>query len=207
MTSNKPNILIIDDDPTLTSAIKLVLENEGYNLEAASDSSAALEKVGEKNFDILLVDYNLPDMNGLDLIKNAIDVSPRSVPVLITGVSSMDLAFDGMRLGVHDYLVKPIDYDELKKIIKSILDERKHFNKGKERLQRLENQNLEAGNAVLPPKSEKKVYDETEEMPLSGSVFEKSGNPLEDDLSIEEYRKEIASIGESESESESAAPE
>ena len=113
MTDNIIKILVIDDDPTLANTLKLFLENVGYEVDIASDGETALEMVSQKFYDILLCDYNLPDIMGLELVRKALAVSPRSIPILVTGTRSMELALDGMRLGVHDYLVKPIDYDEL----------------------------------------------------------------------------------------------
>ncbi|MFH1416147.1 MAG: PEGA domain-containing protein [Elusimicrobiota bacterium] len=137
MNNTKTKILIIDDDTTLGSAIKMILDSEGYDSKVAASATNALQQINKEFFDILLCDYNLPDMQGIDMIKKALKISAQSVPVLITGVSSMDLAFDGMRAGVHDYLVKPIDYEELKKIIKSIVEEKKKSAKGKEKLQEM----------------------------------------------------------------------
>ncbi len=144
MNEKQVKILVIDDDTSLASAIKLVLDSENYHVDIVGNSTDALEMIGKEFYSILLCDYNLPDMNGIELIKQAFTISSKSVPILITGVSSMDLAFDGMRLGVHDYLVKPIDYDELKKVIRGILAERKEIEKGKKKLQKLASDSLES---------------------------------------------------------------
>ncbi|MBN2407202.1 MAG: PEGA domain-containing protein [Elusimicrobia bacterium] len=134
MNQTDINILVIDDDPTLLNTIKLYLGNLGYRVQTASNGSEALGFAGGTVFDIVLCDYNLPDIMGLELIKQILKISRSSVPILITGTRSMELALEGMRMGVHDYLVKPIDYEELKKVIGEIIEERSKFEKGKEKL-------------------------------------------------------------------------
>ncbi|MFC2062249.1 PEGA domain-containing protein, partial [Elusimicrobiota bacterium] len=139
MTENEKaiKVLVIDDDTTLANTLQLYLDNAGYDVDVALDGSGALELARQKSFDILICDYNLPDTKGLDLIKRILEFSSRSVPILLTGTRSMDLALDGMRLGVHDYLVKPIDYDELKKVLSDIVEERKKYLDGKEKLKEI----------------------------------------------------------------------
>jgi DNA-binding response OmpR family regulator len=124
-------IIIVQEEEAEMAELKSALEAAGYAVSAASGGAVALEMVKKQFFDILLVDYKLPDMNGIDFIKQAVAASRDSVPVIITGLSSLEIAVESMRIGAHDFLVKPVNIDELKKNIKSIISEREDLKKGK----------------------------------------------------------------------------
>ncbi len=130
--SEKARIIIIDDDAQLVEVLKLYLENKGHYVKGALNSEQALEKLQKEEFDIALCDYNLPDIKGLELAMKIAEKYPDTVTVFVTGVRSMGLAMEAMRKGVHDYIVKPIDYDELDKVIEEILQEKRRFKEGRE---------------------------------------------------------------------------
>lgn len=136
MTALNPTtikILVIEDEEPIRLTLKTVLEEEGYSIGEAETGARALELIRQSFFDIWLVDYRLPDMNGLDLIKQALEISKDSIPVIVTGCSSIEIAVEGMRAGTHDYMIKPVNIDELKKNIETILKEREELRQGKAR--------------------------------------------------------------------------
>ncbi|MFW6172838.1 MAG: PEGA domain-containing protein, partial [Elusimicrobiota bacterium] len=134
MNKQKINLLVVEDDTALLDAIKMILESEGYNVKAVDNGSEAVEYAQKEDVDIIISDYYLPDINGLEVIKQILQINKNPIPILISGERSMEVALKGMRLGVHDYLVKPLDYDELRKIIKDILVEREQLRRGRKRL-------------------------------------------------------------------------
>lgn len=136
-TSGKANILIIDDEPALRESIAMVLENAGYRASCAESGPQALGIMKDHFFDILLVDYMLPEMNGIECIKQGLAISPESIPVVITGSSSIEIAVEAMRIGAHDYLLKPLNLDDLIELLSSILQEREECRKGKQNLEQV----------------------------------------------------------------------
>lgn len=137
MSEEKINILIIEDDESARISLKAILSLEGYAVRDAENASMALGLLKEKHFDILLVDYRLPDMNGIDLIKQAMVISSDSIPIVITGAASLEIAVEAMRIGAHDYLVKPVNMEELKKILLNVIVERDEFRKGRGKFQQV----------------------------------------------------------------------
>jgi two-component system, NtrC family, response regulator AtoC len=133
MPEIKASILILEDDEQSKASLKAILEAADYVVYSASTGQDALGLVKQMFFDILLVDYKLPDINGLEFIKKALIISKDSIPIVITGTNSMDIAVESMRLGVHDFLIKPIDPDELIKNLSHILEEREEYRKGKKK--------------------------------------------------------------------------
>lgn len=131
----KASLLIVEDEEAVRESLRAVLECDGYHCDGAENGTRALEMVSQQFYNIMLVDYRLPDMNGLEFIKQALVISKDSVPLIVTGCSSLEIALEGMRAGAHDYLVKPVGLDELKKNLEGILQEREVFLKGKTRFQ------------------------------------------------------------------------
>ena len=129
----KIKILIIEDEHNIRISLKENLVSEGFDVDDVVDASSALEKIKDIFYDILLVDYNLPEMNGLDFIKEASQISPKSMPIIITGYSSVEIAVEAMRMGAHDYLIKPVSIAELVKVINTAVDERAKIKVGQEK--------------------------------------------------------------------------
>ncbi|MCL2334955.1 MAG: response regulator [Endomicrobia bacterium] len=127
-------ILVIEDEEIVKETLAENLKEQGFAVETAEDAQSALTMIKQFYYDILLVDYRLPDMNGLALIKEAAAISKDSVSIVVTGYSSVETAVDAMRMGAYDYLLKPLDIEALVEEIKVILQERNSFRIGREKL-------------------------------------------------------------------------
>jgi DNA-binding NtrC family response regulator len=137
MTNNKTRILIIDDAEEVRETMKAVLEGAGYIVDGAATGAIAFGLVQKNSYDIFLVDYMLPDTNGIDLTHRLLAVSKDSIPIIITGSSSIEIAVNAMHLGAHDYLMKPVNLDDLLKILENILVEREALRNGKKNVQQV----------------------------------------------------------------------
>lgn len=111
--SDKPLILIIDDDPSFCSLLKSFLSKNSYQVEEAHTARDGLRAVYDHNFDLVLIDYRLPDLDGLELLKN-IKKKYFHLPVIImTNYANIRTAVDAMKLGAFEYVTKPINPDEI----------------------------------------------------------------------------------------------
>jgi len=106
-------ILIIDDDPLIRKGLEENLEREKYCVSMAETGNSGLERFQAEEFDLLLLDYSLPDMNGLSILGKVKKQNPNQVVIMMTGYSSVENAVKAMRMGVFDYIKKPFDMDEL----------------------------------------------------------------------------------------------
>ena len=106
-------ILVIDDEPSLRDVLKLGLSRAGFEVATASSQAEGLALLNER-FDLVLTDLQLPDGDGLSILKRAKEVSPETAVVVLTAHGSADTAVAAMKLGAHDYLTKPFDLDELR---------------------------------------------------------------------------------------------
>ncbi|MBF0396379.1 MAG: response regulator [Desulfobacterales bacterium] len=107
-------VLIVDDDPLILSLLDKEVKRNFFNTCLAHDGQSALEIFKKKSIDIVLIDVNLPDVNGLDLIQTAKTYAPNCEVIVITGYGNVDIATASLRKGAIDYIEKPINLEELK---------------------------------------------------------------------------------------------
>jgi DNA-binding NtrC family response regulator len=125
MTSDlREKILILEDEKLLRMTLRKRLEDEGYQVFEAETGRAALELIGEDEdqADLLLLDFKLPDMTGIDVLRRVRELHLDTSAILLTAFSSINSAVEAMKLGAHDYLNKPIDFDELLATIAKALE-------------------------------------------------------------------------------------
>jgi CheY-like chemotaxis protein len=116
-------ILVIDDEELITKSLLKFLKNKGYNAVVAKSGAQALEKVKESDFDLIVCDVRMPEMDGIETIKQIRAYLEKSnkklIPeVLITGYADAEKYEKGMDLEVADYLYKPFDNADFLQIIK-----------------------------------------------------------------------------------------
>ncbi|MGD0784763.1 MAG: sigma-54 dependent transcriptional regulator [Sedimentisphaerales bacterium] len=121
--TEKPAILIIDDEQAHADVLAEALLQTGGETIAVYDAKNAIELLGSKRIDVVITDLNLHDdkINGIDILKTAKEQNPDSEVVLITAYSSIDTCKEAMRCGAFDYLVKPIDIDQLRAMTEKAL--------------------------------------------------------------------------------------
>jgi DNA-binding NtrC family response regulator len=119
---NVGRILVVEDDEGLLRVTKAQLENSGYHTFAATDVGEALEILQKQLVDLVLTDLNLPGKTGLDLLKKIRLDYPETVVVLVTAYGSIETAVDAIRHGAYDYLTKPVHPDELKAVVKRVIE-------------------------------------------------------------------------------------
>jgi len=121
----KINILIAEDEQTIRESLKLVLEDEGYSVKVASDGVEALNKIKSENFDLVITDIKMPRLDGMELLEKGSRISPDTFFIIITAYASVNSAIAALRAGAYDYLIKPLEFDDLLIRIKRLLDYRK----------------------------------------------------------------------------------
>lgn len=114
-------ILIVEDEPGLLESIHSYLSQEGYDCESSSTLKEAEEKVSLYLYDCLLIDVNLPDGSGLDLIEPARKRNANAGIIIVSARETLDDRITGLNLGADDYLVKPFHLSELNARIQSLL--------------------------------------------------------------------------------------
>ena len=123
--SAAPRILVVEDDQPHAEALEAVLEGEGYEVELADSTDAALDRLRARSFDVVLTDLVLGGRDGLELLREARRMLPDLSIFLITGHASVETAVSAMREGAADYLTKPVNPAELRTRVARELEKRK----------------------------------------------------------------------------------
>ena len=113
-------LLLVEDDTMLGNSLKRGLEQSGHNIEWVEDGEAAIIATETSQFDLMLLDMNLPKLSGIEVVKKLRSAS-KSLPVLmLTAMDSLEYKVKGLDSGADDYLTKPFDFEELLARIRSL---------------------------------------------------------------------------------------
>ncbi len=116
------SILFVEDDDIITRVFQAYLSDSGWNTTWASTGQQALDHLAQHTPDVLLVDINLPDMSGLDILRHVHNQNLPVAATVITSHASMDVTIDAMRLGARDFLVKPVSRERLLLTIENMIE-------------------------------------------------------------------------------------
>lgn len=114
-------ILVVDDDETIRTTMKAILEDEGYLVDLAGTGKEAVQKTHEKTYNVALLDIRLPDIEGVELLKLMKDSVPRTRKIMVTGYPSMQNAIGALNKNADAYLLKPVDVEMLLNVVKEQL--------------------------------------------------------------------------------------
>src|SRR5258706_12309252 len=126
------HILVVDDEGAIRYSISKTLQRVGYQVSAAASGEEALDMLGEQIFDVVLTDIRMPGLTGVELLSKIKERAPDAIVLLMTGYASLGTAVESLRLGAHDYLIKP----------SSSQDIRQSVTRGLERAQNLQRRRL-----------------------------------------------------------------
>ena len=121
-------ILIVDDEPTIRETLSLVLREENYQCELAENGAEGLNRVKEKNFDLIITDLKMPEMGGLELMEKVKTISPKTSVIIITAYASLESAIQALQFGAYDYIIKPLDFDDVILRINRLMEHRELLN-------------------------------------------------------------------------------
>lgn len=107
------SILIVDDEEIIRESLSFVLTKEGYRVQEAANGRIATEMLKNDSYDLVLTDLEMPEMKGIDLLEHITRYSPETLVVIITAYGSIDTAIAALRKGAVDYILKPVEFDEL----------------------------------------------------------------------------------------------
>lgn len=134
-------ILVVDDEPNTRDSLADILRLEGYQVETAANGEEALVQLGQgagtqvRPFDIMLLDIIMPGVDGMEVLRQAAQISPQTLIILLTAHGSMESAIEALRYGAHDYLLKPASPPEM---ITSISRAMEHLNEHQHKRRLLE---------------------------------------------------------------------
>jgi len=125
----RKSILIVDDDKEILRSLKVILQRKGYGVETAETGREAMAKSEARAFDLALLDIRLPDIDGTKLLTELHRETPRMMKIMITGYPSLENAVEALNRGADAYIVKPVNPDELLKVVEEKLREQEEAEK------------------------------------------------------------------------------
>jgi len=130
MSSESPKILVIEDEDQVRQSYYDMLNFFGYHVDSVSNGQEGMARITKKDYDIVVTDLNMPQMNGIDVLKYIKKKKPYIEVIVITGYATLENAIEAMKVGAYDYFAKPIDIEHvrivLSKCIKQIQSRREN---------------------------------------------------------------------------------
>jgi DNA-binding NtrC family response regulator len=115
--SERLDVMLLDDEPIVGKRLKPALAKIGCEVEVFQDPRKALDRVNEKEFDIVVTDIRMDEIDGLQVLEEVIKKSKRTKVIMITGYAMMAVAREAMEKGAFDFIAKPFKPDDLRKVI------------------------------------------------------------------------------------------
>jgi two-component system response regulator HydG len=122
MTDVPPLLLVIDDEPDILEIVKRFAQQLGFEVETCLNAVEALSGLSKLDPDVALVDLQMPDILGLDVLKAIRSADPECQVILMTGGPTIDTAIEAVKLGALDYLQKPLDFERLSRLLTGVVD-------------------------------------------------------------------------------------
>ncbi|MEK7205548.1 MAG: sigma 54-interacting transcriptional regulator, partial [candidate division NC10 bacterium] len=122
MTPAPATVLVVDDEHLIRWSLEQQLRREGYGVLLAETGAEALQKAQAEGPDLVLLDVRLPDADGLEILERLRVANPEAPVIMITAHGGVESAVRAMKLGAHDYVIKPFDMEELKLTVKKALE-------------------------------------------------------------------------------------
>jgi nitrogen regulation protein NR(I) len=121
MLPERKQVLIVDDEPNLRKILSAQLTRDGYDVLTAEDGEQGLQLLREHHIDLVITDLKMPKVDGMTLLKKALEEEPELPVILITAHGTIDTAVEALKSGAFDFVTKPFDKDEVRQIVSKAL--------------------------------------------------------------------------------------
>ncbi|MBN8619537.1 MAG: response regulator transcription factor [Anaerolineae bacterium] len=116
-TNDAAHVLVVDDEGAIRYSVSKTLQRIGYQVDEASSGEEALDMITKREYEVILTDIRMPGLTGVDLLKRIKDIAPDGIVILMTGYASLGTAVESLRLGAHDYLIKPSSSQDIRQSV------------------------------------------------------------------------------------------
>jgi len=121
---NQGSILVADDEAAIRESLSEVLREEGYEVTEAGDGLEAIAALQGRNFDLVIADLRMPGADGIEVLRRAREIAPQTLVILVTAYASLETAVEALRQGAHDYIIKPLIFEDVLGKLRRLLDYR-----------------------------------------------------------------------------------
>ncbi len=175
MTTNSgtAHILVVDDESAIRYSITKTLQRVGYQVESAASGEEALQMMGQQHYDVVLTDIRMPGISGVELLGEVKTQAPDAIVILLTGYASLDTAVESLRLGAHDYLIKPSSSQDIRDSVARGIERAQNLKRRRSLLDAIQNNVAELADVSEPatkPGAPAKAAASAQPAPASGGT-------------------------------------
>jgi DNA-binding NtrC family response regulator len=123
MSEENIQIMVIDDEEIVGKRLKTALEKSDYDVEIFKDSREAVNRIAEKEFDVVVTDVRMDGIGGMTVLEHAFEKSARTKVIVITGYATVEVAREALTRGAFDFIAKPFKPEDLRKVIAKAVKE------------------------------------------------------------------------------------
>lgn len=116
-----PRILVVDDDRSACTVVSQILAGEGYEVNAVNNGAAALQELEQHNYDLAILDYQMPEMDGVELCQKIRQTKPEVATIFLTAFTTINTVFPAIGAGAERVLSKPVDQRELLPLVEELV--------------------------------------------------------------------------------------
>lgn len=117
MSDRKVQILIVDDEEIVGKRLKTALEKSGYEVEIFQDSREAVARIADKDFDIVVTDIRMDEIDGMQVLERVLERSDQTKVIIITGYATLEIAREALTRGAFDFIAKPFKPNDLREVV------------------------------------------------------------------------------------------
>lgn len=173
-------VLVVDDEGAIRYSVSKTLQRVGYNVNEAESGEQALDLMKKQHYDVVLTDIRMPGLTGVELLKRIKDLSPDAIVILMTGYASLGTAVEALRLGAHDYLIKPSSSQDIRQSVAKGLERSHNLKRRRALLDAIRSNVSELSradiDAPLKPGYENGDYDDEEPQRIPTEVITETMN-------------------------------
>jgi DNA-binding response OmpR family regulator len=181
MNEDTAQVLVVDDEGANRYSVSKTLQRVGHIVKEAANGEEAIEYVSSQEFDVVLTDIRMPGIDGVELLRRIKEQSPDAIVILMTGYASLGTAVEALRLGAHDYLIKPSSSNDIRQSVSRGIERSRNLKRRRRLLDTIKNDVFEltradrdAATAALdtspPTDLDETIYSEAVPDPNSNSM-------------------------------------
>jgi DNA-binding response OmpR family regulator len=177
INNDSARVLVVDDEGAIRYSVSKTLQRIGYQVDEASSGEEALDMIGKSEYEVILTDIRMPGLTGVELLKRIKDISPDGIVILMTGYASLGTAVESLRLGAHDYLIKPSSSQDIRQSVARGVERARNLKRRRALLDAIRSNVFELTRADVEAISA--VYEDDEPIPTVEQRYEASTAPVE----------------------------
>jgi len=139
---NDRKVLVVEDDPIIRRFIRDVLKRKGYDIQSCENGLAALDAIKQKEYQLIISDLKMDGIDGLELLARVKKITPKTEVIIITAYGTVSNAVEAMKKGAFDYIMKPIELEELEIVIERVFEHRSLVDENQYLKERLETNSI-----------------------------------------------------------------